>query len=601
MQSKSGYLVETVAHHGDARRMSPVDRARTHAFVHRLALVESDDVGRNTRVWPFAHVMAGASVGSDCNIGEQAYVESGAKIGNNVTVKNGVAVWSGVLIEDGAFLGPNCVFTNDPNPRSSFKKREDELIATRVLENATIGANATILCGISIGRYAFVGAGAVVLRSVPDYGLVLGNPARQVGWMCACAHRLPLSASANEDTRCRCVRCGRSFVVVEKGLIESKRASGSVSATVPLADLRLQYAAIKHEIRPVIDEILESAQYVGGERLEKFEAEFAEYVGAKYCVGVSSGTSALELSLRAAGIKPGDEVIVPANSFIATAEAVSNVGATPVFADIDPTTFHLNVDLLPELITRKTKAVIPVHLYGQAMDLSRLEELAADHGFQIIEDAAQAQGARLHRIRVGGSGRPTCFSFYPAKNLGAYGDAGAITTDDREIASKVRLLRDHGSPAKYHHEVIGTNARLDNIQAGILSVKLRHLDAWNEMRRHHARAYAQGLAGAPVSLPPIPEAEEHVFHLFVVRCRQRDALREYLSTRNINTGIHYPVPLHLTEAYAVKNLVPVRLPEAERAAEEIVSLPMYPELSEEQREHVVASVLEFLNVRSAAA
>src|SRR6267378_599428 len=363
---------------------------------------------------------------------------------------------------------------------------------------------------------------------------------------------------------------------------------------VPFLDLKAQYRALAPEINRAVTEVLESAQFVGGPSVENFEQDFASYIGARYAVGVSSGTSALELALKVAGIGPGDEVLVPANTFFATAEAVSNVGAKPVFADIDAASFHLDVNSAEKMITSRTRAIIPVHLYGRAMDLRPVAEFAAAYRLRIIQDAAQAHGSAYNCAKVGASGRLTCFSFYPGKNLGAYGDAGAVTTNDSDEAYKLRLLRDHGSPAKYRHSVIGTNARLDSIQAAILSIKLRHLDQWNQLRRKHAAQMASALADSPVIPPEVPAGGEHVFHLFVVRTQQRNTLRDYLSANGIATGIHYPVPLHLTEAYQQLGY-PGKgaLPTAEVLADEILSLPMYAELTDEQVEYTIATILNF--------
>ena len=365
---------------------------------------------------------------------------------------------------------------------------------------------------------------------------------------------------------------------------------------VPFVDLKAQYASIRAEIDEAIHHVIESAHFVGGEAVERFEQEFASTVGAKYCLGMSSGTSALELALKAAGIGRDDEVIVPANSFFATAEAVSNVGARPVFADVHAETFHLDIVSAERVITPKTRAIIPVHLYGRAMDMAPVEAFASKHKLVVIEDAAQAHDVGRGGMKVGGSGRLTCFSFYPGKNLGAYGDAGAVTCNDSKHAEMLRLLRDHGSPTKYQHTVIGTNARLDSIQAAVLSVKLRHLAGWNARRVQHAKAYTKMLAGLPIGLPQIPADGEHIFHLFVVRTPKRDSLLKYLQERSIGVGIHYPVPLHLTPAYQGLG-APGKgsLPVAESLAPEILSLPMFPELSSQQIEHVAYSIRDFFS------
>jgi dTDP-4-amino-4,6-dideoxygalactose transaminase len=365
---------------------------------------------------------------------------------------------------------------------------------------------------------------------------------------------------------------------------------------VPFVDLGAQYSTIHEEVNDAIRAVLDSCHFVGGTYVEKFEEEFSRFVGAKFAVGVSSGTSALELALKASGIGFGDDVIVPANSFFATAEAVSNVGARPVFADVDPITFHLDINSVRRVRTPKTRAIIPVHLYGRAMDLTELEQFATRQGWAIIEDAAQAHGASCKGITVGGSGRLTCFSFYPGKNLGAYGDAGAVTGNDPALIEKLRLLRDHGSPAKYQHAIVGTNARLDSLQAAVLSVKLKRLPEWNERRRQHAEAYARAFAGTQVLPPAMPEAGGHVFHLYVVRTSKRAQMQQFLSQDGIFTGVHYPTPLHLTQAYQQLG-APARgaFPVAELLSEEILSLPMFAELSTGQIDQVIDSVLRFTN------
>jgi dTDP-4-amino-4,6-dideoxygalactose transaminase len=368
----------------------------------------------------------------------------------------------------------------------------------------------------------------------------------------------------------------------------------AVHMRVPFLDLKAQFLSINREVLDAVQAVLHSGHFIAGEWVEKFEEEFSSFVGSRYTVAVGSGTAALELALKAAGVASGHEVIVPANSFFATAEAVSNVGATPVFVDVDPLTFHLDNSLIESAVTSKTRAIIPVHLYGRVADLAEIERLASLYGLQIIEDACQAHGVARKGVPVGGSGRLTCFSFYPGKNLGAYGDAGAITTNDEAVAKTLRILRDHGSPAKYEHVAIGTNSRLDAIQAAAISVKLPYLTEWNARRVHHATALARGVQGLEICPPVIPPAGEHNFHLFVARSKKRDPLRSFLRERGIDTGIHYPVPLHLTPAY--QNLgYPSHgsFPVSETLAGEILSLPIYPELSDEQIEYLLSALHEF--------
>jgi len=370
---------------------------------------------------------------------------------------------------------------------------------------------------------------------------------------------------------------------------------------VPFLNLKAQYAAIREEVNEAINHVLDSAHYVGGECVERFEDEFAGYVGAHYAVALGSGTDALELVLRAAGIEPGDEVIVPANTFFATAEAVSNVGATPVFADVDPVTLHLDAASAERALTSCTRAIIPVHLHGRAMDMTEIEHFADAHRLIVIEDACQAHGVRLNGVRVGASGRPACFSFYPGKNLGAYGDAGAVTCNDPTMAQTLRLLRDHGSPVKYEHVAIGRNSRLDALQAAVLSVKLRHLDEWNRKRADHAAAYRSALDGFGLRLPAPADKDAHNYHLFVIASPMRDALRAFLASRSIDTGIHYPTPLHLTPAYrALGPRYGGSLPVSERMASQMVSLPMFAELTEEQLSEVVLGIQDFMEENAIA-
>ena len=363
---------------------------------------------------------------------------------------------------------------------------------------------------------------------------------------------------------------------------------------VPFVDLKAQYASLREEMNTAVFSVLETAHFVGGPVLEKFEEEFAEFVGASHCIGVANGTDAITLAARASGLGPGDEVLVPANTFFATAEAISNCGASPVFVDVDPITFHMDFASAAQSVTDRTKAIVPVHLYGRAMDMRPFEALAEQHDLSIIEDCAQAQGASFDRETIGSSGRLTCYSFYPGKNLGAYGDGGAVTTSDPGLMQKLRMLRDHGSAAKYDHSVVGWNSRLDALQAAVLSVKLRYLRRWNEARHDHATRLAAALKGSPIIPPEIPEGDQHVFHLFVIRCSQRDKLKHFLANKGIQTGIHYPVPLHLTGAYqALGAPRQGSMPITEMLAGEILSLPMYAELPEEQIAYAIDALQEF--------
>jgi dTDP-4-amino-4,6-dideoxygalactose transaminase len=362
---------------------------------------------------------------------------------------------------------------------------------------------------------------------------------------------------------------------------------------VPFVDLKAQYQSIQSEIDAAIREVVESCAFVLGPAVERFERDFADYLGVEEVVGVNNGTAALQLTMLALGIGPEDEVIVPAHTFIATAEAVSHVGARPVFVDVRRDTANLDAALLARAVTPRTRAILPVHLYGQPADMEPILRFASERGLIVIEDACQAHGAHYRGRRVGSFGRAGCFSFYPGKNLGAYGEGGAIATNDHELATRLRRLRDHGQTERYHHAEVGFNARLEGIQGAVLGVKLQHLDRWNRARRAHASAYEEELGGAGVTIPFEAESCESVYHLFVVRSKRRDALRAHLGERGVQTGLHYPIPVHLQDAYAGLGHHEGDFPEAEAWARECLSLPMFAELSFAQIDEVIQGVKSF--------
>ncbi len=365
---------------------------------------------------------------------------------------------------------------------------------------------------------------------------------------------------------------------------------------IPFVDLKVQYAAIKPEIDAAIQRVLNHTGFILGQEVSDFEQVFAQYVGVKGAVGVASGTAALQLALLACGVGPGDEVITTAHTFMATAEAISQTGARPVFVDIDPGTYNIDSNMVEAAITSRTRAIVPVHLYGQAAEMDALCDIAQRRHLWVIEDAAQAHGAEYKERRCGSIGHLACFSFYPSKNLGAYGDAGAVTGNDATLLAKVRKLRDHGRTAKYEHDEIGYGERLDALQAAVLCTKLPHLEAWTEARRAHARLYTKLLTGYDLVTPYESPSGRHVYHLYVIRTPRRDELQTYLNRYGIGTGIHYPVPLHLQPAYAAHGYNNVRLPVAEQAASEVLSLPLYAELTDNQIEQVVGLVKECLHV-----
>jgi dTDP-4-amino-4,6-dideoxygalactose transaminase len=360
---------------------------------------------------------------------------------------------------------------------------------------------------------------------------------------------------------------------------------------VPLVDLHAQYVTVREEIDAAIDAVLASGAFVHGPFAQSFEREFAAYCGAEHAIGVANGTDALLLALRALGVGPGDEVITTPFTFTATAEAIVLCGATPRFVDVDAHTRNLNPDLLECAISPRTRAIIPVHLYGLPADMYSVCEVARQHGLAVIEDAAQAHGAKCGKRRVGSFGDAACFSFYPSKNLGAFGDAGAVVCSDPSLADRVRMLADHGRVNRYEHQLVGVNSRLDGMQAAILSVKLRHLDRWNERRNQIAQQYTESLADLPeVRLPQTPADIYAVYHVFAMEAADRDNLVAHLQRNHVAASVHYPVPLHMQPAYRGLGIQPGAYPESERIADSIVSLPIYPELASE----TVGSICELV-------
>jgi len=359
---------------------------------------------------------------------------------------------------------------------------------------------------------------------------------------------------------------------------------------VPFVDLRAEYHSIKSDVDAAIARVLETSQFVLGDEVEAFEHEFAAVCGAAHGVAVSSGTAALHLALLAAGVGPGDEVITVPFTFVATVAAIQYTGARAVFVDVDPRSFTMDPSRLERAITSRTKAIMPVHLYGQPADMDPILAMASTHGLKVIEDAAQAHAARYKGRAVGSLGDLACFSFYPSKNLGAYGEGGLIATNDGAAAARLRLLRNWGQETKYTHLIPGFNFRLQGIQGAILRVKLRHLGAWTELRRQHASRYNDVLAGAGLVLPEEMPYARHVYHLYTVRSRERDALQASLRADHIQTGLHYPVPVHLQAAYADPRYPRGSFPITERACAEVLSLPMFPLLTSEQVDAVVDAV-----------
>jgi len=363
---------------------------------------------------------------------------------------------------------------------------------------------------------------------------------------------------------------------------------------VPFLDLKQEYQSIKDEVNASVQQVMEDCRFVLGENVNSFEKEFASFCGTDYAMGVANGTDALHLALLACGIGKGDEVITVPNTFIATTEAISQTGAKTVFVDIDSWTYNIDVARIEGAINEKTKAILPVHLYGQPADMDSIMEIARKYNLKVIEDACQAHGAEYKDKKAGSIGNASCFSFYPSKNLGAFGDGGMVITNGNEIAQKIKMLRDHGQMKKYEHLVEGYNSRLDEIQAAILRVKLKRLDEQNKLRRKNASIYNGLLEDVDEVVTPF-EAEyaKHVYHLYVIRTEKRDELQEYLKSKGVGTGLHYPMPLHLQKAYEYLGYKEGDFPVGEECAKQILSLPMFPELTREEIEKVVSEIKTF--------
>jgi dTDP-4-amino-4,6-dideoxygalactose transaminase len=363
---------------------------------------------------------------------------------------------------------------------------------------------------------------------------------------------------------------------------------------IPYLDLKAQYRTIQKEIEEAVKSVLESGYFVLGEEVAAFEQSFAAYCQTRFAVAVNTGTSALHLALLAAGVGPGDEVITTSLTFVATAAAVAYTGAKPVFVEIDPDTLNLDARKAAQAVTPRTKALLPVHLHGKPVDMALLLEISKKNNIALIEDAAQAHGAEFQGRRAGSMGLAGCFSFYPGKNLGAYGEGGAVTTNDEGIAKKIRLLRDWGAEKRYHHDVKGFNFRMESLQGAILRVKLKHLEKWTQARQALAKRYDEKLKGLPLEVPQTPPGVRHVYHVYAILAEKRDQLQQYLEGRGVQTNIHYPIPVHLQKAYADLGYKAGDFPATEKACDRLLSLPLYPEMTEAQVDEVVQAVRDGL-------
>lgn len=380
--------------------------------------------------------------------------------------------------------------------------------------------------------------------------------------------------------------------------VQTPPARLEAATPVPFLDLKAQFAEVGAEITAALAEVAASANYVLGPRVVAFEEAFAHFTGARHCIAVNSGTSALHLALLAAGVGPGDEVIAPAMTFVATTWAIRYVGAKPVLADVLPDAYTLDPQQVRAKLSPRTKAILPVHLYGQPAELNELSTIAREHGAALVEDAAQAHAATYHGRHAGTIGQSGCFSFYPGKNLGAYGEGGAVVTSDDALAARMRALRDHAQSQRYHHDELGFNYRMDAFQGAVLDIKLKRLAAWTAARRRLAARYNEQLAGLPLTLPNCLPQREHAWHLYVVLHPERDRLREALAARGIQTGLHYPVPVHLQGAFRDLGHAEGDFPVSERIARDCLSLPMFPEMTNEQQDRVIAALRDAIHGES---
>jgi dTDP-4-amino-4,6-dideoxygalactose transaminase/acetyltransferase-like isoleucine patch superfamily enzyme len=526
-------------------------------------------LGENVRIFDFVNLYE-CEIGDNSRIGTFVEVQKRAKIGRNVKVSSHTFICEGVTIEDDVFIGHNVSFINDRYPRATANGRlqtadDWHCIPTLVKRGASIGTSATILCGVTIGENAIVGAGSVVTEDVPANTIVAGVPAR-----------------------------------VRRSVNGSAAPTAPAATTVPFVDLKTQYAELRPEIQAALNRVLDSGGYILGEEVAAFEREFAAFSGAEFGIALNSGTSALHLALLAAGIGPGDEVITVPFTFVASVAAILYAGARPVLVDVDPRSLTMDPARLERAIGPRTRAIMPVHLYGQPADMDAIMAVARRHRLTVIEDAAQAHGAEYRGRRAGSIGDLGCFSFYPGKNLGAYGEGGLVVTSNAEYAKTIGMLRDWGQERKYQHVLRGFNYRMEGFQGAILRVKLKRLEAWTEARRAHAARYNELLAGAGVTTPVAAPDTRHVYHVYAVRTPRRDELQRELQAAGIQTGIHYPIPVHLQPAYADLGYGPGDFPESERAAAEVLSLPMFPEMTAQQQSIVADAIRRAQCLRGAA-
>lgn len=526
------------------------------------------------------------TIGEHCSIGMNCVVEHHCILGNNVSMQGQSGIAEYTTIEDDVWIGPRVVTANVYHP--TCVRAKECLAGPTIRRGAILSANVFIAPSIEIGEGAFISAGSVVTRAVENGAVVFGIPARKIGTVEAMTCPFDLIDGSPYAGKAAAVKAERTASAASQ-----VKSVDAPTRKIPLIDLGAQYQTIKQDVRLAMDRVILNNRFIGGKELLEFEAAFGRFCGTAHAYGVSSGTSALELVLRALDVGPGDEVVTTPHTFIATSEAVVAVGAKPVFVDVEDGTGNLDPVLVEFAITPRTKAIIPVHLYGRLADMERITAIATRHGLRVLEDAAQAHGAKLRGRSPGSWGDAACFSFYPGKNLGAYGDAGGVVTNDPEIAKRVASLRDHGRTEKHLSSVVGFNARMDTLQAAVLGAKLPRLAEWNEARRRVAHLYNDRLADLPIILPRPAQGYEDVYYVYAIRTDRREQLRKHLSEAGVATGLYYPVPLHLQPALSYLGHGIGSFPVSEKWANENLALPMYPELDEAAVDLVADRVRRF--------
>jgi dTDP-4-amino-4,6-dideoxygalactose transaminase/acetyltransferase-like isoleucine patch superfamily enzyme len=589
-------------------------------FIHETAKIdERVDIGADTKIWQFSHILKNSRVGKGCNIGQNVVVGPDVVVGDNCKIQNNVSVYKGVTLEDEVFCGPSCVFTNLSNPRSAIR-RMDEIRPTLVKKGASLGANCTIVCGVIIGEYSFVGAGTVVTKDVADHALVMGNPARQTGWMCACGEKI--------GAKMVCLVCGKDYHWLEgsdfgddlkdddlkdddlkdddlkdddlkdddlkdddlRGY--SSGEDGSKDDGIAFVDLAAQQRKILPLIEANIRAVLQHGRYIMGPEVKALEMQLADFVGVGRAVACSSGTDALILALMAYGIKKGDGVFTTPFTFAATAEAIRIVGAVPVFVDIDQNTFNMSVVKLESAVEKfklnnpagfRPIAIMPVDLFGLPCDYNGINKIARENSLLVIEDAAQSLGAEYKGRMAGRLGDIGCTSFFPAKPLGCYGDGGAIFTNSDEIAERLDSIRVHGKGSdKYDNVRLGMNGRLDTLQAAILLAKMTIFPGEIQKRRAAAKRYGKMIAGlqdrADIVVPKVFDKVKSAWAQYSLLAKDgamRSLIREQLKEKGVPTAVYYPAPLHLLTAYKDLGYKRGDFPVAEDIADRIFSIPMH--------------------------